>query len=69
MKQTAVEFLIVQIYKHWDSEGVNFEKILEQAKEMEKRQIVDAYNNADSVDENNIGWISAERYYNETFKK
>jgi len=36
MKQTAVEFLIVQIHKHWNSEGLSFEKIFEQAKAMEK---------------------------------
>jgi hypothetical protein len=43
------------------------DELFEQAKEMEKEQIIDAYNNADSVDENNIGWKSAEQYYNETF--
>jgi hypothetical protein len=40
MKQTAVEFLIVQIHKHWNSEGLSFEKILEQAKEREKQQMI-----------------------------
>jgi hypothetical protein len=66
MKQTAVEFLIVQIYKHWDSEGVNFEKILEQAKEMEKEQIVNAYDTG----EYDCGCNGdSEQYYNKTFKK
>ena len=35
-------------------------KIIEQAKQMEKQQIIDAYNNGDNR--------SAELYYNETFK-
>jgi hypothetical protein len=35
-------------------------KIIEEAKEMEKQQIIDAYNNGDNR--------SAELYYNETFK-
>jgi hypothetical protein len=41
--------------------------ILHKAKEMEKEQIIDSYNNADSVDENNIGWKGAEQYYNKTY--
>jgi len=40
MKQTAVEFLIVQIHKHWNSEGLSFEKILEQANnDVEKKYL------------------------------
>jgi len=66
MKQTAVEFLIVQIYKHWNSEGLSFEKILEQAKEMEKEQIVNAYDTG----EYDCGCNGdSEQYYNKTFKK
>jgi hypothetical protein len=57
-KQTAVEWLIEQIddiYLH-----SIYGKEFEQAKEMEKQQIMDAYNNGDNR--------SAELYYNETFK-
>ena len=66
MKQTAVEFLIVQIHKHWNSEGLSFEKILEQAKAMEKEQIINAYDTG----EYDCGCNGdSEQYYNKTFKK
>ena len=41
MKQTAVEWLLIQIHKHWNSEGLSFDKILEQAKVMEKEQMIE----------------------------
>jgi predicted secreted protein len=57
---TAVEWLVDKLKEN----GVNFwqEEIemIEEAKEMEKQQIIDAYNNGDNR--------SAELYYNETFK-
>ena len=37
--------------------------IIEQAKEMEKEQIIDAYETS------HISMMSAEQYYNETFNK
>ena len=59
--QTSLEWLINQYCK-----GNYLIEIVEQAKEMEKQQIIDAYNeglsNWDSEQE-------AEQYYNETFKK
>ena len=59
-KQTAVDWLVEKLKEN----GVNFwqEEIemIEEAKEMEKQQIIDAYNNGDNR--------SAELYYNETFK-
>lgn len=66
MKQTAVEWLLIQIHKHWNSEGLSFEKILEQAKAMEKEQIINAYDEG----EYDCGCNGdSEQYYNETFKK
>jgi hypothetical protein len=66
MKQTAVEFLIVQIHKHWNSEGLSFEKILEQAKAMEKEQIQNAYDTG----EYDCGCNGdSEQYYNKTYGK
>jgi hypothetical protein len=69
MKQTAVEWL----YEHilltpLDIRSIN--KCLEQAKEMEKEQIMTAFTQgdifgADFFDRVNI---TAEQYYNETFK-
>jgi hypothetical protein len=60
MKQTAVDWLVDKLKEN----GVDFwqEEIemIEEAKEMEKQQIIDAYNNGDNR--------SAELYYNETFK-
>jgi hypothetical protein len=66
MKQTAVDWLIGQLYA--PCRGIP-SHIIEQAKEMEKEQMVDAWSN---------GWLndyksdedvknSAEHYYNETF--
>jgi hypothetical protein len=54
---TAVEWLFEQV---WITSGEDLPELLEQAKEMEKQQIIDAYNNGDNR--------SAELYYNETFK-
>ncbi len=66
MKQTAVEWLIIQMHTHWTNEDVNFQTLLEQAKEMEKEQIIEAYDKG----EFNQGCNGdAEQYYNETFKK
>ena len=66
MKQTAVEWLLIQIHKQWNSEGLSFEKILEQAKAMEKEQIVNAYDEG----EYDCGCNGdSEQYYNKTFKK
>ena len=58
MKQTAVEWLVEQICGDHTSE---WQEQIEQAKEMEKEQIIEAYCNGDDN-------ISAEHYYNETFK-
>ena len=59
MKQTAVEWLIETLTEEgFDLSLHTFET--KQAKQMEKEQIIDAYNNGDNR--------SAELYYNETFK-
>ena len=66
MKQTAVEWLLIQIHKHWNSEGLSFDKILEQAKVMEKEQIINAYDTG----EYDCGCNGdSEQYYNKTFKQ
>jgi hypothetical protein len=62
-KQTAVEWLYETLWKQTDFSLPN--NILEQAKEMEKQQIMDAWDNGCEDD----GIIdNAEQYYNETFK-
>jgi hypothetical protein len=58
MKQTAVEWL------HELSKQRELDKFdWEQVKEMEKQQIIDAYQTS------HISMMSAEQYYNETFKQ
>ncbi len=59
MKQTAVEWLIEQCPR---IETIVAYNILEQAKEMEKEQIIDACKQC------SYSYEEAEQYYNETFK-
>ena len=60
--QTAVEWLIEQV---WITSGEDLPELLEQAKEMEKLQIIDAYEEGMDYDFKDNG----EQYYNETFKQ
>jgi hypothetical protein len=65
MKQTAVERLAEQYY---DSEGKLTRQDFEQAKEMEKQHIIDAWNDG-LFGSLRKGEDNAEQYYNETFKQ
>jgi hypothetical protein len=72
MKQTAVEWLEEQINGLDTAVSLNyFKQKVDQAKEMEKQQIIDAHG---SKLKNSIGtsnfeyWYTGEQYYNETFK-
>lgn len=65
MKQTAVEWLKKRIrveltYK----QDILFEELFDQAKSMEKEQIVKAYNDCEWTGEHEDG----KHYYNETYK-
>ncbi len=60
---TAVEWLVEQL-PLIQQEGLRY--VIEQAKQMEKEQIIDAYYQGDA-DSDNIH-VDAEQYYNETFK-
>jgi len=64
MKQTAVEWLYETLWKQTDFSLPN--NILEQAKEMEKQQIVEAWKDGMKWDNGYFGTF--EQYYNETFK-
>jgi hypothetical protein len=66
MKQTVVDFLIENLHLHNDVYFVTKDKrkIIEQAKEMEKEQIIEAWMATD----NPLQRMSAEQYYNETYK-
>jgi len=63
--QTAITWLLKELAKkmnfvpmvHWHSIG----QLIEEAKELEKQQIIDAYNNGEDR--------SAELYYNETYNQ
>jgi hypothetical protein len=62
--KTAVEWLQerISIGLTYEQE-VLFEGLFEQAKEMEKEQIIDAYETS------HISMMTSKQYYNETFKK
>jgi hypothetical protein len=70
MKQTAVEWLTEKLRIEF---GFAFsDNILEQAKEMEKEHIIDAYCKGSldmSKDENIFPRETSEQYYNETYNK
>jgi hypothetical protein len=63
-KQTAVEWLVETIKQNVHNSFEEFELLVNQAKEMEKEQIMDAWND---------GWTessdNSRQYYNETFKQ
>ena len=74
MKQTAVEWLYNHLFPNQldgfsDEEWDKIDKAFEQAKQMEKEQIIDAYNKGSDVDEElKPMWGTPKQYYNETFK-
>ena len=63
MKQTAVEWLadILEL----NNTSKQYHKEIQQAKEMEKQQIIDAYYG----EAKSTKILDAEEYYNKTFKK
>ena len=62
-KETATEWLFKQLWEE-PKDKFTWNAILEQAKEMEKQQIIDAYRSGKINQLEN-----SEIYYNETFKK
>ena len=68
-KQTAVEWLTYKIEEQRENGNVDLRTTLfycEQAKEMEKEQIIDAHNNGYGSGYMDEG-ISPEKFYNETY--
>ena len=63
MKQTAVEWLVEQLWEAKKTKS-NWKEIEKQAKAMEKEQIIYAW----MVTDNELQRLAAEQYYNETFK-
>jgi len=77
MTQTAVEWLVEQMFKQGYFDGnkpltfTNLDHLQQQAKEMEKEQIIDAFGIGCQVESTRlIGYQDiAEQYYNETYKQ
>jgi hypothetical protein len=68
MKQTAVEWLIQQLFGDNETIGCS-DELLQQALEMEKQQIIEAHGLIAKLQEDGSHkLISGETYYNETYK-
>jgi hypothetical protein len=69
MKQTAVEYIKEKLMcnEYW-YENMTFDQIFEQAKEMEKEQIIEAYETAMETDIYNEPLKIGKDYYEQTFK-
>jgi hypothetical protein len=71
MKQTAVEWLRQELLKR--DMDISIKDLFEQAKAMEKEQIVDACNQNEFEDIDGLGIhetiTKGEQYYNETYGK
>jgi len=66
-QQTAVEWLVEELEMNimWTDKA---RKAIKQAKEMEKQQIIDAYENGVKETNSRCEYQDVEQYYNETFK-
>jgi hypothetical protein len=72
MKQTAVEWLVEQIKNNVHNTIEEFELIVEQSKEIEKKQIIDAHGNKTKKSgsiSNTTYILTGEEYYETTFNK
>jgi hypothetical protein len=74
MEKTAIEFIVKELiklgYLHSNDYGQspNVTKVIEQAKEMEKKQIIWAHGiQMEGV--NNHKCVTGEQYYNQTYNK
>ena len=78
-KQTAVEWLIEKIsYSTTDGTIISHHKIItnlvEQAKEIERQQIIEAHGNKKKLKSSSVSmvayefWFTGEMYYNKNFK-
>ncbi len=66
MKPTAVEWLVEDLGVYLPISITSVQLSINQAKEMEMKQIIDAFNNG--YYQETIGYNASEQYYNETFK-
>jgi hypothetical protein len=71
MGQTAVELLedgINKVLSHLPLEREDIKTLIQQAKEMEKEQMKESFNEALYQDVDNAELLEFEQYYNKTFK-
>ena len=70
MKQTAIDWLVEQFEVSHSYINEIFKESIEQAKEMEKEQIIDAYKEGcfDSILDESTDKVRSEQYYNEKYK-
>lgn len=64
-QQTAVEWLLNTMANSASMNQPEIDKVFEQAKQLERQHIIDAYNNASFY----FMFNDAEEYYNETFNQ
>ena len=75
MKQTAVEWLVDQIFNDVDLKDSILKLAIQQAKEMEKEQIIEAHGNKQKTKSNPNSIVTygytytGEMYYNDKFIK
>lgn len=67
MKQTAVEWLVNELEEHHVFHDIKNTVAFQQAKAMEKEQIMQSLNDGKGMVLNNIENKSLEQYYKETF--
>jgi hypothetical protein len=63
MKQTAIEWLVENLDIIWEEKIID---LVEQAKKIEKEQIIDAYNTSFLLRDK--PYETANKYYNETYE-
>jgi len=74
-KQTAVEWLVEQLENHNGVTRAGFEKCIQEAKEMEKQQIIEAHGDKQKTKSNPDSlvtygyWYSGKDYYNDKYEK
>jgi hypothetical protein len=65
---TAVEFLQESLSIHFTFEQqMKFEGLFQQAKEMEKQQIIDAFNLGQQEEAKQLFWTKGNEYYEKNF--
>jgi len=65
-KQTAVEWLASELKNHLDMPHKHFDELLEQAKEMDKQNIKDAY--VDGLNAHRTNFWNNSQDYKETYE-